>query len=105
MVMSTRTTLLLAIFAGFFGGIISRRIALTPVFAQTLTPATKEIRAERFVVVDENGLPRGAFGIDTKSGWPIIEFTDSKGHVRRLRYEVEGPGLSAKGKSSVVPER
>jgi hypothetical protein len=101
--MSTRTTLILAIAAGFFGGIVSQHIALTPVFAQAQTPATHEIRAERFVVVDENGLPRGAFGIDSKSGWPEIEAKGEKGRLIRARWY--GAGWFGKGKPSVVPER
>jgi hypothetical protein len=55
------------------------------------------------VVVDENGLPRGACGIDTKNGWPVIEFTDSRGHLGRLRYELEW--WIGRAKSSVVPEQ
>jgi hypothetical protein len=84
--MCTKVTLTLAVVAGFLGGIVSQHIALTPVFAQASTPATKEIRAEKFVIVDENGLPRGAFGIDKKHGWPTVEITDAKGHPYGARF-------------------
>jgi hypothetical protein len=68
--MSTRTTLTLAVAAGFIGGIASQHLALTPVLAKEPATAAKEIRAETFVIVDANGLPRGAFGINPKDGWP-----------------------------------
>jgi hypothetical protein len=37
-----------------------------PVTAYAQSPATApaEIRAQKFIVVDENGVPRGAFGMD-----------------------------------------
>ncbi len=101
--MSTRITLIFAVAAGFIGGIVSQRLALTPAFAQVPTPAAKEIRAEKFVIVDENGLPRGAFGINPKDGWPTIEFIGEKEQLRQVRYTQ--PGWTGKGKSSVVPSK
>ena len=74
-----------------------------PVFAKEPAPAAKEIRAEKFVIVDENGLPRGAFGINPKDGWPVIEFTGENEHLRRVTWYATG--WSGKGKSSVVPPR
>src|SRR5580692_4094736 len=100
--MSTRTTLILSVTAGFLGGIVSQHLALTPVFAQPPTPAAKEIRAEKFVIVDEHGLPRGAFGINPKDGWPTIEFIGEKEQLRRVSW-ITGEGWTGKGKSSVVP--
>jgi hypothetical protein len=102
--MSTRTTFILAVAAGFIGGIVSQHLALTPVFAQGSTPAAKEIRAEKFVIVDENGLPRGAFGINPKDGWPTIEFTGATGQLRRVKWDLP-VGWTGKGKSSVVPPK
>jgi hypothetical protein len=99
--MSTRTTLILAIAAGFLGGIVAQHLALTPVFAQAPTPAAKEIRAEKFVVVDQNGSPRGAFGISPKDGWAAIEFTGEKGQLRRVTWYPAG--WTGKGKPLVVP--
>jgi hypothetical protein len=66
--MSTKTTFALALAAGFLGGIISQHITPPRVFAQSPSPAPKEIRAESFVIVDANGKPRGAFGISEKWG-------------------------------------
>jgi hypothetical protein len=100
-VMSNRTTLILAVAAGFIGGIASQHLAITPVFAKEPASAAKEIRAEKFVIVDENGLPRGAFGINPKDGWPTIEFTGDKDELRRVKWYPAG--WTGKGKSTVVP--
>jgi hypothetical protein len=100
--MSTKTTLILAVAAGFIGGIVSQRIQLVPVFAQTSTSAAKEIRTEKLVIVDEHGLPRGAFGINPKDGWPTIEFIGEKEQLRRVSW-ITGAGWTGKGRSSVVP--
>lgn len=83
--MSNKTTLTLALAAGFIGGIASQRIAPASVHAQTQTPPL-EIRAQSFVVVDQGGLPRGAFGIDRQNGWPIVEITDPNGHAYWARF-------------------
>jgi hypothetical protein len=99
--MSTRTTLILAVAAGFIGGIASQHLALITVFAKEPAPAAKEVRAEKFVIVDQNGLPRGAFGINPKDGWPTIEFNDEKNELRIVRWYPAG--WTGKGKSSVVP--
>jgi hypothetical protein len=64
--MGTKKTIALALAAGFIGGIVSQRIAPPSIYAQAQTQIPNEIRAERFVIVDENGTPRGAFGIDKK---------------------------------------
>ena len=83
--MSTKTTLTLALAAGFIGGMVSQRIAPTRAYTQTQTPSP-EIRAQSFVIVDQNGVPRGAFGIDKKNGWPTVEITDPKGHAYWARF-------------------
>jgi hypothetical protein len=101
--MSTKTTIALALTAGFIGGIVSQRIAPPSAYAQAQAPIPREIRAESFVIVDENGSPRGAFGIDRRDGSPNIEIlTDTKGHLAWVRWG--GPFLG-KGKSSMIPER
>ena len=85
-IMNTQTTLILALAAGFIGGIVSQHLPLTSVFAQAPMPAAKEIRAEKFVIVDENGLPRGAFGINPKDGWPMIESTGEKEQLAPILF-------------------
>jgi hypothetical protein len=84
--MSTKATIVLAIAAGFLGGIASQRLIPARVYAQGQTPSIpREIRARSFVVVDENGIPRGAFGMYTKAR-PEIEITDIQGHARSARF-------------------
>ena len=99
--MNAKATVLLAFAAGLTGGIVSQRILSTPVRAQEPTSVSKEIRARKFVIVDENGLPRGAFGIRTKDDWPTLEVTDKTGHVWRAR--LDSTALFGKGNRSVVP--
>jgi hypothetical protein len=77
--MNTKCFVTLALAAGFIGGLTSRYCGPTPVYAQS--PASPpEIRAQKFVLVDENGVAREVFGIE-KNGAPEIEITDSKGRV------------------------
>lgn len=97
--MSTKTTLVLAFTAGLAGGIVSQRIMVRSVYAQGPTSAPVEIRAEKFVIVDDNGLPRGAFGINTKDGWPTLEITDKKGHALHVA------SFFGSAKPSVVPPK
>ena len=66
-------------------------------------PLPKEIRAEKFVIVDENGSPRGAFGVRDKDGWPILEVIDKKGNAWAAR--MAGEGFFRNGKPSVVPAK
>ena len=76
--MSTKTTIALAIAAGFIGGIASQRIVPAPVWAQT--SVLQEIRAHKFVLVDEAGVSRGVMGFD-KYQRPSIEMMDTKGQT------------------------
>jgi hypothetical protein len=77
--MSNRMPILLALTAGFVGGLASQYIRPTPVHAQPSIPP-QEIRAQKLVLVDNAGIARGAFGIET-NGDPAIEVTDGKGNV------------------------
>ena len=77
--MNSKFTLLLAAAAGFAGGFVSRYASPAPVHAQA--PAVQqEVRAQKFVLMDQGGLPRGAFGIET-DGTVQIEVTDNKGRL------------------------
>jgi hypothetical protein len=100
--MSTKATVVLAFSAGLAGGIVSQRIVARPVYAQAPTSAPTEIRAEKFVIVDQNGLPRGAFGF-TKDNGPTLEVTDKKGHAWQVR--LYGTSFFGNGKPSVVPPK
>jgi len=66
LIMLNRTlTLMLAFAAGSLGGTLLRNVVPTGTFAQTQSTAPKEIRAQRFTLVDENGRMRGVFAIKT----------------------------------------
>jgi hypothetical protein len=74
--MNNKVIPILAVGAGFIGGMISGRLQPASVYAQA--PAQNELRAQRFVVVDASGKPRGAFGLD-ENGDAILEVIDRKG--------------------------
>jgi hypothetical protein len=103
--MNTTATVVLAFAAGLTGGAVSQRIN-TPVYANTPVnvqiSATKEIRAERFVLVDHNGSPWGAFGIGAKDGWPTLEVKGKNGRLYRVLLDDASFGW---GKPSVVPPK
>jgi hypothetical protein len=88
--MNRNMTLILAFGAGLFGGVLSRWITPTPVLAQaqatppaSATPVPKEIRAQRFTLVGEDGTVLGTFGIDSINGRlrgnPSIRLFDESG--------------------------
>jgi hypothetical protein len=69
--------LVLSIGAGLVGGFISN--ALRPIVAQAQSQALDEIKAQRFTLVNQNGVPMGAFSFDD-SGRPQIVLRDRLGH-------------------------
>ena len=85
--MSNRTTVILALAAGFVGGMTSQRIAPVPAWAQGSAPVPPEIRAHKFVLVDEAGVDRGVLGFG-KKGAPALEMMDLKG--RRRTFVADG---------------
>ena len=62
--MNRKLNLGLSLAVGLLGGLISRYISPELVHAQTETVPAKEIKAERFVLVNEDGSPAGLFGFD-----------------------------------------
>jgi hypothetical protein len=82
-------TLTLSLAAGLLGGTLSRCVTPTTVFAQAQLTAPKEIRAQRFTLVDENGRTRGVFAIESPApingveikggGNAIIKLFDNSG--------------------------
>jgi hypothetical protein len=78
--MSTRTTVAFAIAAGSIGGVASQRIMPTPVRAQEQASVPQEIRAHKFVLVDEAGVNRGVFGFN-KEDSPRIQLMEANGRV------------------------
>ena len=104
-VMSNKTTIALAVAAGFFGGIVSQHIALTPVFAQSPAPATMEVRARKFVLVDENGTARGVFGFRS-DGSPEIQasFAKRKGILKYVESEFFSVRWMGESEKNILPD-
>lgn len=84
--MNNKLTILLALAAGMIGGLVSRYFVPTSVFAQAAS-SPQEIRVLRFVLVDENGAARGAFGFES-NGAPLIEVADSKGRIYNTEMQL-----------------
>ena len=78
--MNNKLTVMPALAAGLPGGFAShvppRVLAQAPAVPQ-------EIRAHKFVLVDEAGVPRGAFGIET-TGVPGIEISTANRQGYRI---------------------
>ena len=77
--MSTKSTLAVALAAGFLGGALSRYLVPPTIYAQAQAPPLKEIRAQQYILENDAGVPKGIFGFD--NGIPAIEVIDSNGRV------------------------
>jgi hypothetical protein len=85
-VMSTNITIALALASGFIGGMASQRITGISVLARDQASTLQEIRAQKFVLVDDAGIARGIFGFESRktrnaisAGNPNIEMMDATG--------------------------
>jgi len=76
--MNQKLMLTLAVLAGFVGGVLSQYISPALVHAQAQSP--KEIRAQSFVLVNENDRVFGLIGLDPQ-GQPIIKLKDQRGRI------------------------
>ena len=77
--MNKAITTALGLVAGFIGGAMSHYVFVpTPVLAQPPVPSQLEIRAQKFVLVDENGTARGVFGFQS-DGNPALQVRYGKG--------------------------
>jgi hypothetical protein len=76
--MNSKLTVAIAMAAGLAGGLLSRYIAPAPVLAQNQPPAPKEIRAQSFVLVNQQGTAFGFLGFSPK-GEPVIKLLDAQG--------------------------
>ena len=84
--MNRKLNLSLALAAGLLGGLLSRYLTPIPAFAQApaQTQAPKEIRAQSFILVDDQGRVLGTFAYDGQSiprlpGTPSIRLYDTTG--------------------------
>ena len=78
--MNRKLNLGLSLAAGLLGGMLSHYIFSEPVHAQVQTPPAKEIRAQSFVLVDDQGVPAGVFGFE-KDGGASIQLMNKAGKV------------------------
>jgi len=74
-------TLALALGAGLLGGMLSRHVTPITVLAQDRSTAPKDIRAQRFTLVNEQGIVLGVFGLDSpeQGSNPTIRLFDESG--------------------------
>ncbi|HTW66715.1 MAG TPA: hypothetical protein VME17_18975 [Bryobacteraceae bacterium] len=72
-----KRNLILSIAAGLLGGALSTYLRPLAVHAQSDPP--QEIRAQRFTLVDSNGVALGSFCFDN-AGRPQIVLRDRSGH-------------------------
>jgi hypothetical protein len=70
----------LALASGLVGGLVARYLAPTSVLAQAQTAAPKEIQAQNFVLLNNQGNPVGLFGFNPQ-GRPIIKLIDERGRT------------------------
>lgn len=73
------TTVVLALGAGFAGGLSSQFFTGTPALADKMAQEPQVIRAERFEVVDQNGRVHGELGLRS-DGVPILRLYDEDGN-------------------------
>jgi hypothetical protein len=66
--MNKTLSVALALAAGLLGGVLTRYITPPAAFAQNQAPATKEIRAQSFTLVDSSNRTVGTFTVDPT--WP-----------------------------------
>jgi hypothetical protein len=78
--MNRKVNFALALAAGLLGGALSRYLTPTTVLAQAQAPASKEIRAQSFVLVNKQGIPLGRIGFDS-DGVPNITLVDMDGRT------------------------
>jgi hypothetical protein len=78
--MNRKLNLILGLAAGLLGGLLSRYVAPSAVYAQAQIPAPKEIRAQSFVLVNAQGVALGLMGFD-RQGRPVIKLVDEGGRT------------------------
>lgn len=104
--MNTKITTALAVLAGFAGGAMSHYLMVPmPVRAQAPVQASPEIRAQKFVLIDENGTARGVFGFQN-DGTPAIQvnFGKPKGLFKPIGDSVFSAHWLGVDKKNVLPD-
>jgi hypothetical protein len=78
--MNRKLNLGLSIAAGLLGGFLSHYVSPALVHAQTPSAPPKQIAAQSFWLVNDQGVPSGVFGFE-KDGSPSIKLFDKSGKV------------------------
>jgi hypothetical protein len=92
--MNTKATTVLALVAGFIGGAMSHYLLVPQaVRAQAPAQSSPEIRAQKFVLVDENGMARGVFGFRS-DGTPDLQVAPAKPRAGAEVFEVRWQAIS-----------
>jgi hypothetical protein len=78
--MNRKLNLGLSLAAGLLGGFLSYYLSPELVHAQTVIPPAKEIKAQRFVLVNDAGGTAGLFGFDD-NGTPNVILYSKAGKV------------------------
>ena len=78
--MNRKVNLTMALAAGLFGGLLSRYVTPSPVYAQFQNFAPKEVRSQSFVLVNKQGATLGRIGFD-RDGKPNITLFDENGKI------------------------
>ena len=86
-----KLNLMLALAAGLVGGFLSRNLSLPTAQAQT---AAKEIRAQRFTLVDGKDRPRGTFMVDEKP---------TQRYSRIVLLDFNGRQIWSAGATAILP--
>jgi hypothetical protein len=104
--MNTKITTALALLAGFVGGAMSHYLMVPmPVRAQVPVQSSPEIRAQKFVLVDENDTTRGVFGFPN-DGTPDIQVNFGK-PTGRFKFIEDGVGSArwlGVDKKNILPD-
>jgi hypothetical protein len=93
----------LALVGGILGGALSGH--LFPREAEASARAARELRAEKFVLVDRDGTERGVIGVNSR-GFAVVGLNDQSGRLRsELRVGENGSALGfydQKGNKRVI---
>lgn len=97
--MNPKWTLTLALAAGFLGGTLSS-LSVISVHAQTPNAVPKEIRAQSFVLVNDQGVALGTFTSFTPQGPPGLN-PPSTGRIRL--FDTSGHEVWSAGGNTMRP--
>jgi len=78
--MNRRWNLAVSLIVGFCGGILAPYLSDRSVHAQELRQSGKVVKAQKFVLINEQGLSAGIIGFDD-NGLPEITLFDEQGNI------------------------